>query len=406
MNARYHDLAFDETTRTLTFEMENVSGEAWRTSDGFRVGYQVFDAASEIFLAEGDRGDLGHDVKVGARAAVSVTIALPDEPALYRVFWSPIVEGQGWAYETGLPFVVMDLLLGAGNAVRLKRLGVTDLARRRRVRLARAVPRALVMPFQTVWNHRRLSYTLTKREILSRSRGSFGGALWTVLNPLLLMATYFFVFGLVLKSRFEDDPRPSSFALYFLAGMLPWLAFSEAAGRAPTLLIEYRQLIRKLVFPIEMLPVNLVFSGLVGEAFGLGLFVVALILLRGRLPWTLIYLPLLLIPQMIFTVGMCWFLSALGAFLRDLAQVNGFLLTLWFFITPICYPQSQIPVEAGALLKRNPIFILVNGYRAILLQDRAPDWKPLLGLTAVSLALAIAAHAWFYRLKKSFADVL
>ena len=85
-----------------------------------------------------------------------------------------------------------------------------------------------------MWKNRRLSYTLTKREILSRSRGSFGGALWTILNPLLLMATYFFVFGLVLKSRFENDPRPVSFALYFLAGMLPWLAFSEAAGRAPS----------------------------------------------------------------------------------------------------------------------------------------------------------------------------
>jgi lipopolysaccharide transport system permease protein len=109
---------------------------------------------------------------------------------------------------------------------------------------------------------------------------------------------------------------------------------------------------------------------------------------------------------MIFTVAVCWFLSALGAFLRDLTQVIGFLLTIWFFITPICYPETQVPAGARALLTKNPMFILVRSYRAIFLQNRAPEWRPLLELTAISLLLAIAAHAWFYRLKKSFADVL
>ena len=395
VNARYHHPVF--ANGILSFELE------WESPENLQASYQVYDSATGAILLEGPRIALP---ETSGKLHLEFPIALPPEPGAYRVYASTLIEDQAWAYERGLPFILLALQITEAQEIRVEKLRVTGLAAVRRADRLRILPRAIVRPFQTIWRNRRLSYTLTRREILSRSRGSFGGALWTILNPLLLMATYFFVFGLVLKSRFENDPSPASFALYFLAGMLPWLAFSEAAGRAPFVLIEYRQLIRKLVFPIEMLPVNLVFSGLVGEAFGLALFTLAFLLIRGYFPWTLIYLPLLLIPQMIFTVAVCWFLSALGAFLRDLTQVIGFLLTIWFFITPICYPETQVPAGARALLTKNPMFILVRSYRAIFLQNRAPEWRPLLELTAISLLLAIAAHAWFYRLKKSFADVL
>lgn len=395
MKALYHHPEF--VNGILSFELE------WDAVDQLQASYQIYDSATGAILLEGARVELPTPT---AKLRLEFPLALPPEPGSYRIYASTMIEDQAWAYELGHSFILVDVAITEAHEVRIEKIRVTDLAAIRRANQIRIVPRAIVRPFQTIWRNRRLSYTLTRREILSRSRGSFGGALWTILNPLLLMATYFFVFGLVLKSRFENDPSPASFALYFLAGMLPWLAFSEAAGRAPFVLIEYRQLIRKLVFPIEMLPVNLVFSGLVGEAFGLALFTLAFLLIRGYFPWTLIYLPLLLIPQMIFTVAVCWFLSALGAFLRDLTQIIGFLLTIWFFITPICYPETQIPAGARSLLTKNPIFILVEGYRAVFLQNRAPAWRPLLALTAISLLLAIAAHAWFYKLKKSFADVL
>ena len=132
----------------------------------------------------------------------------------------------------------------------------------------RSFARALTLPLESIWRNRSLIRTLVRRDVLSRYSGSFGGAFWAVLNPLLLMLTYFFVFGMVLQSRFGDDPSRSGFALYFLAGMLPWLAFSEAAGRAPFMMVEHRNFIKKLVFPVETLPVNLVVSGLVTEFFG------------------------------------------------------------------------------------------------------------------------------------------
>jgi lipopolysaccharide transport system permease protein len=217
------------------------------------------------------------------------------------------------------------------------------------------------------------------------------------------------VFGLVLHARFENDPSPTAFAVNFLAGMLPWLAFSEAVGRAPFIMVEHSGFIKKLVFPIETLPVNLVVSGLVTEFFGIILFLLALVLVRGHIPATALYLPALLIPQILLTAGMCWFLAALGVFVRDLAQVTGYLLTIWFFITPICYPESNLrslPPAALAVLIKNPVYVLVRGYRAILLEGTAPDWSALAWLSALSVGVFLLGHAWFHKLQKSFADLI
>src|SRR5437764_13033974 len=120
--------------------------------------------------------------------------------------------------------------------------------------------------------------------IHGRYRGSFGGAFWTVFNPLLLMLTYFYVFGVVMQSHFRGDTSKSSFALYFLAGMLPWLAFSEAAGRAPGVMLEHRNFVKKLVFAVETLPINLVAAGLVTEFFAVLLYCAFLLVARGGIP--------------------------------------------------------------------------------------------------------------------------
>jgi lipopolysaccharide transport system permease protein len=410
--ARYRDVQVvtEAGGARLRFEIENTSKETWLAGDGMAASYQVFDPESGTLLVDGERVPLAGDMTSGARKVFEMAVNLPEEAGSYRVYACPMREHDGWGFDRGSKFVLADLIVSPDHSVQASQVRVTDQAAFRRAKLIRSFLRVFLLPAQTIWRNRALSATLVKREILSRSRGSFGGGLWTVLSPLLLMLTYFFVFGLILNQRFEDDPRPGSWTLYFLAGMLPWLAFSEAAGRAPTVLIEYRQLIKKLVFPIETLPVNLMYSGLVGEAFGLLLFIPACLLLRGHLPWTVIYLPLLLLPQMIFTTALCWFMSALGAFFRDLAQINGFLMTIWFFITPICYSEKQmehqIPAAARRILTANPMFILVRAYRAIFLEGRPPDWHAVLGLTFWSIVLALLAHGWFYKLRRSFVDVL
>ena len=264
----------------------------------------------------------------------------------------------------------------------------------------------VVQPVTSLWRNRGLIRTMVFREIQARYRGSLGDMVWTVLHPLLLMAVYFFVFGIVLRARFAADPSPSGFVLYFFAGMLPWLAFSEAVGRAPFVLLEGRTLIKKIRFPMEILPANPVFAGLLTQAIATVIYLVALALIRGGLPPTVLYLPVLLIPQILFTLGLCWLFAALGLFLRDLGQVIGFLLTLWFFLTPICYPEASLPQWAIRPLSYSPIYQLVRGYRAILLEARLPDAVPVAALWTTAAVTAMLGYFVFQRLRPSFADIV
>jgi len=190
------------------------------------------------------------------------------------------------------------------------------------------------------------------------------------------------------------------------SGIADWLPVSEAAGRAPTVMMEHRNFVKKLVFPVETLPVNLVTAGLVSQVFGVALLLFGSCLARGYVPGSIVCLPLLVVPQILLTAGLCWFLAALGVFVRDLAQINGFLLTLWFFLTPICYPEASLPGPALRILSKNPMFVLVRGYRDTLLEGRAPAFHSLWKLYVISAIIFIPGHAWFYKLRKSFADLI
>jgi lipopolysaccharide transport system permease protein len=149
-----------------------------------------------------------------------------------------------------------------------------------------------------------------------------------------------------------------------------------------------------------------VVSGLVTEFFGLILFSIALLVIRGRVPGTIALLPLVIIPQILFTAGLSWFLSALGVFARDLGQIIGYLLTVLMFLTPIFYPEDQLPAAAAWIIQKNPIYVLVHAYRAILLESSAPDWRLLGWFSLLAIVVFLGGHAWFYKLRKSFADLI
>jgi len=390
---------------TARFEIRNVSPEAWRPSEGFAVGYHIFDPATDILIVDGPRVAPAGDIGPGEAQQFEVRFELPPEAGRYRVLVSGVQEQQGWLYERGAQFLLIDGEVRAGSAA-VGRFRVATPATVWRERSLRSVRRALTWPVECIISNRSLIRSMVRRDVLGRYRGSFGGVFWTLLNPLILMLTYFFVFGIVLRARSPNDPSRAGFALYLLAGMLPWLALSEAAGRAPTVLLEHRNFVKKLVFPVETLPVNLVISGLVTESFGLPLLMVGCFLARGYLPGSIVWLPILLIPQILLTVGLCWFLAALGVFVRDLAQVNGFLLTLWFFLTPICYPETSLPPAALRILSKNPMYVLAHGYRDTLLEGRAPDFGSCWRLWVFAAAIFILGYAWFYKLRRSFADMI
>jgi lipopolysaccharide transport system permease protein len=408
MSASYENVnvsLIEGTSVKAEFDLRNRGSEPWRVSDAFAIGYHIFDADSGTLIEDGSRVAPARDVPPAECVHIHTDFDLPQEAGRYKVYISPMREDVCWYYERGWPFLLIDAVVEDAGA-RLERVLVTDGRAVRRERLVRSIGRAFVFPFITIWRNRSLIRVMVRRDVLGRYRGSFGGIFWTLLNPLLLMLTYFFVFGIVLNARFGNDPSRSGFALYFLAGMLPWLAFSEAAGRAPSVILEHRNFVKKLVFAVETLPFNLVVSGLVSEAFATLLFVLALLILRHGVPLTVLWLPALVIPQVLFTAGLAWFLAALGAFVRDLGQVIGFLLTLWFFLTPICYPESSVPALAIPVLANNPIFLLVRGYRAILLDGHAPGWSIIAKLWIAGAVLFVLGHAWFYKLRKSLPDVI
>jgi lipopolysaccharide transport system permease protein len=389
----------------VSFELENRSGRQLGEADGFSVGWQLFDPETALFISEGEWTALASSLPTGQRAAIALRIELPEEHGRYHVYVSPRTKAEGWQYEQQLPFLLVEANVQAG-AAKVASFGVTTLGTLRRADWGRKLMDSVTGPWRTLWTNRRLIQSLTRRDIAARYRGSLGDLLWTVLHPLLLMLIYTFVFGVVLKAKFAEDPSRIGFVLYFLAGMLGWLPFSEAVQRSPAIVYEHRNFVKKLLFPVEILPVSPTLAALLSEAIALILFLVLLFAARGYVPVTALALPILLIPQLMLTLGVCWLLAAVGVFLRDLGQMIGFLLTLVFFLTPICYPGTQLPEAAVGILSKSPIYVLVQGYRHILLGSQAPGLASLAGLWVGSALVCLLGHMVFTRLRRTFPDVI
>jgi lipopolysaccharide transport system permease protein len=404
MSAEYSELRILPRGSVLevSVSIKNKSRETW-TPEKFSLGWQFYDPQSSVFIEEGAWTPLSADVPPGASAQFEIAIPIPSDSGGYEVYLSHIQQPGGWGYARGERFVHIGVEAVDGQ-LRILEQEITTVRSLRWRRIWAALPKLIASPVRTVVQNHRLIRSMARRDILARYRGSFGDVFWTVLNPLLLMATYFFVFGIVLR---RPDQSRSAFALYFLAGMLPWLAFSEPVGRASYVILEYRNFVKKLVFPLDTLPVNQVVSGLVTELFGAGIFIVALLIIRHAVPAAVLWLPVLLIPQLLFTLGICWFLAALGVYMRDLGQIMALVLTIWFFLTPICYPEStNLSPAIAAVMRQNPLYLLVRGYRAVFLEGHAPELYPLVKFWAIALVLFFLGHVWFYRLRKNFADVI
>ena len=400
MQVEYRNVEVDLEDHALHVraQLRNRGEQDW--TGAHALSWQIYDAEADSLLEDGPRQRLL--VPASQATEAEVRVPLPPEDGRYQVFVSPLTEDVAWFYEDGSPFVLIDAEVRNGEP-RLLRRGVSTLRGLGQRRFGRAMRRALTYPLKSIWRNRSLIRSMVRRDVAGRYAGSYAGAFWTVIHPLMMMLTYWFVFGFVLRARFEGD---SPFVLYFLAGMLPWLAFSEAAGRAPTIVLEHANFVKKLVFPLEILPVNLTAAGLFSQAFGFAIFLAGMLILGKQPTATAAWVPVLIVPQALFTLGVSWFLAAMGVFFRDLGQFIGFLLTVWFFTTPICYGETYLPEEQRWIFELNPIYVLVRAYRAVLLEDSAPEAAPLLALTAGSAILFLFGYAWFYKLKRQFADMV
>src|SRR5580658_3092402 len=275
MSAAYLDpnATLDPATRVIhvEFEIHNAKQsrdrqgatplDIWKPTEGFAVGYHLFDPETGTLIVDGPRVPPQRDISPGESQRFHFDVELPPEDGRYLLIFSAMREGVCWYYERGWAFLMVEASTQDEQS-RLESFGVSTQSKLRRAHAMRAIGRALTYPILTVWRNRGLIRVMVRRDILGRYRGSFGGSFWTIVNPLLLMLTYFLVFGVILQKPGESR---TDFALSFLAGMLPWLAFSEAVGRSPSVMLEHRNFVKKLVFAIETLPVNLVVSGLVSE---------------------------------------------------------------------------------------------------------------------------------------------
>ena len=422
--ARFRDAIVEsngEGQLRLRCTLENAGGATWtehavsadkgRGDNGkatigpVRLGYQVFDARTGRRVTDGGRTSLGEEWKPGEARPIAAEIALPPGEGLYRIVVSPVQEEVAWFYERGSEFLEIEVSATSGR-VDVRSVRQATRSRERTRRAAQLLARFVVYPVRNLLRHRSLIASLVRRDVVGRYRGSVGGAFWTVIHPLLLMVAYYFVFAVVLRVRFGAGQGSGDFVFYFLCGMLPWLAFSEAVGRSPNVVLDHSNFVKRVVFPLEILPLNLTLTGLVTEFFALLIFLAALLGTGRGLGWTAVYFPLILVPQLLLTAGLCWFLAALGVFLRDLGQIMGFVLTVWFFVTPIVYPASALPEGWQWLFEKNPMYTIVEAYRAVFLENAPPSGTPLLVLWAVAAVAFWLGYAWFYKVRKSFADLI
>lgn len=359
------------------------------------AGWQLLDARTGALIEEGP----------WVREREESPVPVPSEDGDYRVLVSTVNPVRGWAYARGVPMRVLDVAVRGGE-IRVARDRRTTLRALRMEGLPARAAGFVLEPWQLLWKNRGLIAAMVRRDLEARYKGSYGDRVWTVAQPLLLMLAYWFVFGFVLKTRFNDDSDPAVYMLFFLCGMLPWLAISEAWGRAPNVIMEHRNFVKKMVFPVEILPANLVFSGLVSGGLALIVYLFFLMATRERIAPEALWLPVVLVPQVLFTLGVCWAWAAIGLFARDLAQINGFVLTLIFFLTPICYPEEKLPPTAIAVLQKSPIYKLVGEYRLLFISGAPPDWMVLGQLAVMGLAAFYLGYAVFRKLRPSFPDVL
>lgn len=248
--------------------------------------------------------------------------------------------------------------------------------------------------------------TLARRELVVRYRGSAFGFLWAFMTPIVMLALYTFVFGVILGVRFGAGGTASEYALYLFCGLLPWTAFAESLQTSSTVVVAHANLVKRVVFPLETLPAAQVSAAIVNQLIGTLALTLAILIMQRRLHATMLWLPVLLVPQIILTLGAAWFIASLGVFVRDTAQVIGLLLTVWMYLTPIIYPEQIVPAGFRRWLDMNPFTALVRNYRRIFLDGVAPDLFSLLYFTIFALAVFFLGYYWFAKTRKNFADVL
>ena len=259
----------------------------------------------------------------------------------------------------------------------------------------------------SIVEHRFVIGQLAKRAILGRYRGTVLGLLWSLVTPLLLLAVYTFVFGTILQVRWVSQSGGNAeFAAILFSGMLVHGILAECLTQASTLIVANPQYVKKVVFPLEALPWVTVISAFFQGVISTGILLAYLFFVQGGIPWTAVLFPIPLFVLAFVCIAVGWLISATAVYLKDIAQMMGLLSTVLFFMAPILYPKTALPVEFQNLLYLNPLTYIIEQFRAVVLWGELPNWNGLALYGIASVAIAWMSLAWFQKTRKGFADVL
>lgn len=271
-----------------------------------------------------------------------------------------------------------------------------------------AQPTSLVALGKSLWHNRQLIVQMTKREVVGRYKGSAMGLAWSFFNPIIMLTVYTFVFSVIFKARWGTggDESKTQFAVVLFVGMIVHGLFAEVLNRAPSLILSNANYVKKVVFPIEILPVVTLGAALFHSLISLGVLLAAFALFNGYLHWTAIFTPLVLLPLVILTTGLAWMLASLGVFLRDVGQTIGIITMIAMFLAPVFYPVTALPEDFQPWIMANPLTFIIEQAREVLIWGRLPNWAGLGAYTLIAVAITWAGYAWFQKTRKGFADVL
>jgi lipopolysaccharide transport system permease protein len=259
----------------------------------------------------------------------------------------------------------------------------------------------------SIWVNRALILQMSKRDVVGRYKGSLMGLLWS----LLMLAVYTFFFAVVFKSRWGVVPSGGEesktlFAVILFVGMIIHGLFAEVLNRAPTLILSNANYVKKVVFPLEILPVISMVSALFHSAVSLSVLLIVFVIFNGFLHWTIIFIPIIILPFVIFTMGAAWILASLGVYARDVGQTIGLAMTVMMFLSPVFYPITSLPVEFRPWILANPLTFIIEQARNVLIWGQLPNWFGLFKYTVAASLVSWIGFVWFQKTRKGFADVL
>lgn len=269
-------------------------------------------------------------------------------------------------------------------------------------------PTSLSSLGKNLWRQRQLIKQMAWREVAGRYKGSVMGLLWSFINPVLMLTVYTFVFSVVFKARWgvSGGDSKATFALILFVGLIVHGLLAEALNRAPTLILNNTNYVKKVIFPLEVLPVVSLVSALFHSTISLIVLLIAFIAINGYLPWTVIFIPIVLLPLITLTLGLSWAIASLGVYIRDVGQTMSIITTIMLFLAPVFFPLSAIPEKYHVYILANPLTFIIEQAREVLIFGRLPDWLNLGIYMIVASAVAWLGYIWFQKTRKGFADVL